>query len=73
MKTITVEELYELCKEQIQLGNGKKEIQLSRDDEGNGYHPLIYTFTTDMENLKLIEKENKFDWPVNIENIVILG
>lgn len=42
----TVEELMLECYEQVQKGNGKKEILLSDDDEGNGFHILFYGFTT---------------------------
>ena len=42
---ITVNKLYELCEEQRKLGNGKKIILISDDDEGNGYHTLYYGFT----------------------------
>ena len=42
----TVAELLVLCQDQIQKGNGKKEILLSDDDEGNGFHILFYGFTT---------------------------
>lgn len=43
----TVEELMLRCYEQVQKGNGKKEILISDDDEGNGFHKLIYDFTPD--------------------------
>lgn len=46
MKAITIKELYELCKEQVEEGNGNKTIMLSNDDEGNGYHYMWYTFST---------------------------
>jgi hypothetical protein len=42
---MTIEQLYELCKMQIQAGNGKKKIVISDDNEGNGYHGLFYGFT----------------------------
>lgn len=45
---VTVKELLELCKEQIAKGNGDKIIVLSNDDEGNGYHEMIYHFTEDV-------------------------
>ena len=45
---VTVKELLELCKEQIAKGNGDKIILLSNDDEGNGYHEMIYHFTEDV-------------------------
>lgn len=42
---ITVNKLYELCKEQRRQGNGSKTILISDDDEGNGYHTLFFGFT----------------------------
>lgn len=48
MEIVTVKRLYELCKEQIAKGNGDKEIVLSNDDEGNGYHDCFYEFTEDV-------------------------
>ena len=45
---VTIKELLELCKEQIAKGNGDKIILLSNDDEGNGYHEMIYHFTEDV-------------------------
>lgn len=42
---ITVNKLYELCKEQCKQGNGSKTILISDDDEGNGYHTLFFGFT----------------------------
>ena len=38
MKGITIDKLYEMCKEQKALGNGKKKILMTSDDEGNRYH-----------------------------------
>jgi hypothetical protein len=45
---VTVKELLELCKQQVAKGNGDKIIVLSNDDEGNGYHEMIYHFTEDV-------------------------
>ena len=45
---VTVNQLLELCKQQIAKGNGDKLILLSNDDEGNGYHEMIYHFTEDV-------------------------
>ena len=41
----TVNELLELCKQEVENGNGDRKILLSNDDEGNGYHALYYDFT----------------------------
>lgn len=45
MNAVTINELFQLCREQIIKGNGSKKIMLSNDDEGNGYHELFYQFT----------------------------
>lgn len=45
MAQMTIERLCELCKMQVQAGNGKKKIVISDDNEGNGYHGLFYGFT----------------------------
>lgn len=45
MTELTIDTLYKLCKEQKSLGNGKKRILISDDDEGNGYHGLFFGFT----------------------------
>lgn len=42
---MTVKELYKLCKSEINKGNGDKNIVISDDIEGNGYHGLFYGFT----------------------------
>jgi hypothetical protein len=44
-KGITVNKLAELCREQKKLGNGNKQILISDDDEGNGFHTLYYGFS----------------------------
>ena len=44
-KQMTVNDLFELCKEAIRKGHGNKNIVLSDDNEGNGYHGMFYGFT----------------------------
>ena len=44
-KQITVKDLLEMCKNEIQKGNGNKHIVISDDNEGNGYHGMFYGFT----------------------------
>ena len=43
-KGLTVECLCAMCIEQIAKGNAQKHIQISTDEEGNGYHKLFYGF-----------------------------
>ena len=38
MKVITIDQLAEMCKKQQALGNGKKMVLMSSDDECNSYH-----------------------------------
>lgn len=45
MAQITVNTLYELCKSAIKDGHGNKNIVLSDDNEGNGFHGMFYGFT----------------------------
>jgi len=39
---ITIDELYEICKDKIAKGNGKKFVLLSNDEEGNGAHECYF-------------------------------
>lgn len=49
-KQITVKELFEYCKQAIKEGHGDKNIVISDDNEGNGYHGLVFGFTEDVES-----------------------
>ena len=44
---MTVKELYELAEALVKDGYGDKEILISDDEEGNGYHKVWYDFTID--------------------------
>ena len=44
---LTVKDLLEACKKQVEIGNGNKIIVVADDNEGNGYHGLFYEFTED--------------------------
>lgn len=73
MNGITVKTLKKLVDEQIKLGNGDKEVLLSCDDEGNGFHTLFYGFTTELEELKALSDWGLFHDFDNPEDVVILG
>lgn len=70
MKQITVKELLELCQEQIEKGNGDKNIVLSDDNEGNGYHGMFYGFTDNSEDFidDIYDSETK-----DFDDTIILG
>ena len=69
---LTVNQLMEFCKKQIEKGNGNKHIIISNDDEGNGYHTLFYEFTDDAETLEYI-LEDEHDGTHTVDNCVCLG
>ena len=43
---MTLNELYAYCAREVRSGNGDKEVFISNDDEGNGFHKLLYEFCT---------------------------
>lgn len=70
MEPITVKQLYKLCKEQIDKGNGNKVIMISQDDEGNGYHYLWYSFSV----AKYVVTENEIHKDIaSLDDTIILG
>lgn len=73
MEGITVKTLKKLVDEQIKLGNGDKEVLLSCDDEGNGYHTLFFGFTAETEDLKTLSEWGLFHDNNNPNEVVILG
>lgn len=69
---LTINELLELCKQQVKKGNGDKKIVISDDNEGNSYHGLFYAFTEIEEEEK--EYYQVYDSETNdIKKIIILG
>lgn len=45
MKQVTVNDLYRYCENEIRNGHGDKNIVISDDNEGNGFHGLFFDFT----------------------------
>lgn len=68
----TVKELEYLCKKEILAGNGNKEVYLSNDDEGNGYHGLYFGFEGNPDVIKSIAIYGVADFE-DLDNTVILG
>ena len=66
-KGLTVNALCVECMALIAEGKGEKHIQISVDDEGNGFHTLFYGFT---ENGK---EDYEYHDKVNTKDIVLLG
>lgn len=67
-KGLTIEALCFECMMQIMDGNAQKHIQISTDDEGNGYHSLFFAF----EDAKEFDKYLFHD-DVDLNECVILG
>lgn len=70
---LTVDKLYELCRQEEKSGNGDKEIMISSDDEGNNLHSLFFHFTTKPEALKVYADTGMFHDNNDPNEIVILG
>lgn len=74
MEVLTIKDLYNQCKTQIERGNGDKKIMISNDDEGNGYHYLFFG----MQEGKDFEYDDAFMLSVDesyvpIEDTIVLG
>lgn len=73
-KGLTVKELLYECKALVAAGHGDKHIQISQDDEGNGFHSLFYGFTTDKKDLDYYLDEGMMPYGIKTsDDIVILG
>lgn len=70
---ITVKELMEECKKLCEKGYGDKHILISRDDEGNGFHTLFYSFTTDEKSIKEYADFGYFHDDNDANEVVLLG
>lgn len=72
---MTVKELLELCVIQVTKGNGDKNIVISDDEEGNGYHDLFYPFlTNEKEIAELIEDTgSRCHCSGDVKDMIVLG
>ena len=70
MKQLQVKDLYELCKAQIEKGNGDKYIVVADDNEGNGYHGMFFGFSEDMKVKEYLINDSQF---YNSNEIIVLG
>lgn len=66
-KGLTVNALCVECMKLIAEGKGERHIQISMDDEGNGFHTLFYGFT---DNGK---EDYDYHDDVDMKDIVLLG
>ena len=55
MKGITIDQLAEMCKKQQALGNGKKVVLMSSDDECNEYHQAWTGLSDGSESAEYID------------------
>lgn len=71
MEQIKVKQLYELCKAQVEKGNGDKYIVVADDNEGNGYHGMFFGFTDkNIEDILDLISETEVD---DYNKLIILG
>lgn len=70
MDQITVNELLLLCKQAVREGHGEKNIVISDDNEGNGFHGLFSGFTLVDEGFTDIIYDSK---TTDAEHTIILG
>ena len=69
---MTVKELLNHCKALVKDGQGDKQILISDDEEGNGYHFIWYDFTTDEDSIKeCMDISSIYD--LDPSKVVILG
>lgn len=74
MDQITVEQLFLACAREIEKGNGKKNIVISDDNEGNGFHGLICGFSPLTDPDGNLAVENIYDSQTcSPEDTIILG
>lgn len=69
-KQITVKQLLKFCQQAVKDGHGDKNIVVSDDNEGNGFHGLFCGFTEDVDSWK---DEIYDSHTSDAENTIILG
>lgn len=72
---MTVRELLKFCQKAVTDGLGDKQVYISQDDEGNGFHKLYYEFTTSPDDIKdlLGGTYSRLDKGDSEENVILLG
>ena len=72
-KYITVKQLFDFCKKEIESWNADKHILITWDDEWNSYHWLFYAFNDDYDEIKECEEFWLIhdDW-LDLENVILL-
>jgi hypothetical protein len=73
MEPMTIKQLLEACQEVVSKGYGDKQILISDDDEGNGYHTLYFGFTIDDPSINLCSAFGMFQDDNNPDDVVLLG
>lgn len=69
-KPLKVTDLLKICRNAVDNGLGDKYVFISDDDEGNGFHALFHSFTTNVEGYAdLFYQVNEED----LEDVIILG
>ena len=69
-KPLKVNDLLKVCKNAVDNGLGDKYVFISQDDEGNGFHALFFSFTTNVKDYADVLYQLNDD---ALEDIIILG
>ena len=70
---MTVRQLLMYAEQLVAQGYGNKEVLVSNDDEGNGYHTLYYQFTTNEREIRNCAKAGMFHDNNKPDEVVLLG
>ena len=68
---ITVQNLLDICKEQVKAGNGERIVLISDDDEGNGFHTLFFGFLSDPGEIRAYQSQ--FHDRNDPDTVILLG
>ena len=68
-----VSELLEYCQNAVDSGFGDKQVYISEDDEGNGFHKLHYEFTSEPDDIEVLIKNSRVESGDGVDNIILLG
>lgn len=66
---ITVQELLNLCINEVKKGNGDKAIVISDDNEGNGFHGLFFGFSKASD----FEEDIRDTSITDVKKLIVLG
>lgn len=73
VKTLTINDLFDILRTERIKGNGEKKILITTDDEGNGCHQLFYGVSPTKGNTDYMILPYPLTREDVLENYVLLG